>query len=237
MTLLLLLAVAVGAPAGAQAADVAATLERQTQELLDAVSAGKAEVWEQYLDPEARYVDESGRVLRKKELVEEIKPLPAGVSGVLKVTGFEASMQGNVAVATYVADENEDYHGHRIHCQYRTTDTWKKTAAGWRLIASQTLALRTDPPSVTLSAGQRQEYCGRYSLTAEISYEIRCAGEKLEGQQAGRKAEPLLAEAPDVLFVPGKPRYRKIFQRGADGRITGFAERREAWDLVWTRLP
>jgi hypothetical protein len=21
------------------------------------------------------------------------------------------------------------------------------------------------------------------------------------------------------------------------GRITGFAERREAWDLIWTRLP
>lgn len=236
MTALLFLSLTLGAPAGGQAADVAATLERQTQELLDAVSAGKAEVWERYLDPEARYVDESGRVLRKKELVEEIKPLPAGVSGVLKVSGYEASVQGNVAVATYVADENEDFHGHRIHCQYRTTDTWKKTAGGWRLIASQTLALRTDPPSIALSAARRQEYCGRYTLTPEISYEIRCSGEKLEGQQTGRKAEELLAEAPDVLFVPGKPRYRKIFLRDPDGRITGFAERREAWDLVWRRV-
>jgi uncharacterized protein DUF4440 len=236
MTPLLFLSLIFGAPAGPQAADVAATLERQTQELLDAVSTGKAEVWERYLDPEARYVDESGRVVRKKELVEEIKPLPAGVSGVLKVTGFEASVQGSVAVATYVADENEDYHGHKIHCQYRTTDTWKKTAVGWRLIASQTLALRTDPPSITLSEKQRQEYCGRYALTPEISYEIRCAGDKLEGQQNGRKAEALLAEAPDVLFVPGKPRYRKVFQRGPDGRVTGFAERREAWDLIWRRV-
>ena len=25
--------------------------------------------------------------------------------------------------------------------------------------------------------------------------------------------------------------------RGPDGRITGFKERREAWDLDWTRLP
>ncbi|HTO76422.1 MAG TPA: hypothetical protein VMQ61_10130, partial [Thermoanaerobaculia bacterium] len=57
----------------------------------------------------------------------------------------------------------------------------------------------------------------------------------LEGQQNGRKAEVLKAEAPDVLFVPGKPRYRYVILRGSDGRITGFAQRREAWDLVWKR--
>jgi hypothetical protein len=47
----------------------------------------------------------------------------------------------------------------------------------------------------------------------------------------------LKAEAPDVLFVPGQTRYRKVFLRGSDGRVTGFAERREAWDIVWKRLP
>ena len=221
---------------GAPPEDVAATLRRQTQELLDAIGSGTASVWEKYLDEAVRYVDESGQVLRKKEMVEGTRPLPEGVSGVIQVTNFDAAVHGDVAVATYVADENEVYHGHKLHCQYRTTDTWQKTPKGWRLIGSQVLAMRTDPPAAPLTARQREEYCGRYSLTSEISYEIRCAGEKLEGQQAGRKAEALLAEAPDVLFVPGKPRYRKIFQRGSDGKITGFAERREAWDLVWTRV-
>jgi hypothetical protein len=40
-----------------------------------------------------------------------------------------------------------------------------------------------------------------------------------------------------VLFVPGKPRYRKVFLRDDDGDITGFSERREAWDLVFTKQP
>jgi hypothetical protein len=40
-----------------------------------------------------------------------------------------------------------------------------------------------------------------------------------------------------VLFAPGQPRSRKVFQRDAGGRITGFADRREARDVVWTRLP
>ncbi len=39
--------------------------------------------------------------------------------------------------------------------------------------------------------------------------------------RAGRQAEPLKAETPDVLFVPGKTRYRKIFKRAPDGHVTG----------------
>ncbi|HEX7842382.1 MAG TPA: hypothetical protein VF469_33145 [Kofleriaceae bacterium] len=38
-----------------------------------------------------------------------------------------------------------------------------------------------------------------------------------------------------MLFVPGQPRSRKIFHRDAAGRITGFADRHEARDVVWTR--
>ena len=140
-------------------------------------------------------------------------------------------------MATYVNDENEDYHGHKLHCQYRTTDTWVKKADGWRLVAAQVLAMRTDPPAVRLSADLRKEYAGKYALTPEIAYEVRVNGETLEGQQTGRKPEALQAEAPDVLFVPGKPRYRYVFLRDAQGTITGLAQRREAWDLVWKRVP
>ena len=211
-------------------------LRRQTQELLDAITAGSAAVWDKYLDAGARYIDESGNVMTKKEMVEDIKPLPEGVSGTIQVTQFDVVLHGDVAVATYVDDENEDFHGHRLHCQYRTTDTWMKTPKGWRLIAGQVLALRADPPSVPLTPSLRSEYCGKYALTPTIVYEIRCNGEALEGRQTGRKAEELRAEAPDVLFVPGRPRYRYVFLRGADGKVTGFAQRREAWDLVWKRV-
>ena len=211
-------------------------LKRQTQQLVDAISSGSAEVWDRYLDADVRYVDESGTVLTKKQMVEQTRPLPPGVSGSIRVTEFDVAAHGDVAVATYVNDESENYHGHELHCRYRTIETWRKTAGGWRLIAGQVLALRTDPPSVTLPEALRREYCGRYALTAEIAYEIRCAGPALQGQQTGRQVEELRAEAPDVLFVPGKPRYRYVFLRDAGGRITGFAQRREAWDLVWTRV-
>jgi hypothetical protein len=217
--------------------DVAGLLRHQTQELVDATSSGSAGVWDLYLDPGVRYVDESGAVLTKRDMVEQVRPFPAGVSGTIQVTDFEVAVHGNVAVATYIDDESEDYHGHPLRCRYRATDTWMKTDAGWRLIGGQVLALRTDPPAVALPEALRREYAGRYVLTPEIAYEIRVSGDALEGRQTGRAAETLRAEAPDVLFVPGKPRYRTVILRDADGRITGLAQRREAWDLVWTRAP
>ncbi len=211
-------------------------LRRQSQELIDAISAGTPAVWEKYLAAEARYVDESGQVMTKQQMVGDIRPLPAGVTGSIRILQYEAVVHGDVAVATYVNDENENYHGHALHCQYRTTETWKKGPEGWRLLAGQVLALRTDPPAVTLPASLLSEYAGRYALTPELDYAIRRNGDSLEGQQTGRRPETLSAEAPDVFFVSGRPRYRYVFLRDADGKVTGFAQRREAWDLVWKRI-
>jgi hypothetical protein len=221
----------------AAADDPARVLQAQTQQLLDAITTGSPEVWDRLLDDKAVITAEDGKVTMKAAMVKDIKPLAAGVSGSIHVIDFAATIHGAVGIATYVSDEHENYHGQELHCQYRSTDTWIRTDAGWRLLASQVLALRTDPPAIARSSEQLAAYVGRYRLAPDIVYEIRLHDGKLEGQRAGRPAEPLLAEAPDVFFVPGSPRYRKIFQRDGQGRIASFVERREAWDLTWSRLP
>jgi hypothetical protein len=216
------------------AEDVAATLQAKTQRLLDAVSSGDASVWAQTLDERARIVDEGGQVLDRKATVEGIRPLPPGVSGTLRVTRFQATLDQDTAVTTYVAEEDEAFHGAQIHSSYRMTDTWVKRRGAWKLLASQVLALRSDPPALPTTAEQRRPYCGRYAL-GDLTYEIQCEAEGLTGGTPGRPAKPLRLESPDVFFVPGEPRTRRIFQRDAAGRITGFVERRESWDLVWKR--
>jgi hypothetical protein len=222
-------------PPKAATEDVPRLLHRQTQELMDAITNGTPKVWERYLDEGMRLTAEDGKVSGKAEIVKDIRPLAAGVSGKIAVIDFHGTVHGKVAVTNYVADEHENYHGQELYCQYRSTDTWLERGGEWRLIASQVLALRTDPPAIALPNEQLESYAGVYALSPDISYEIRVNGGKLEGQRNGRAAEPLLAEAADVLFVPGSPRYRKIFRRDASGHVTGFVERREAWDLVWTR--
>lgn len=211
-------------------------LQQKTQGLFDALGVGDAARWRAELDDQVVFTTEDGEVLDKQKLVEQVRPLPPGVHGQIRVLDFKAVIQGSVAVTSYIADEDETFHGEKLHCQYRSTDTWVKTGEVWKLLAGQILALRTDPPAISVDAARRAEICGRYRL-GDLQYEIRCVGDGLEGQQQGRGARPLRFEAPDVLFSPGQPRYRRIIQRDPQGRVTGFAERREAWDLNWKRVP
>ena len=96
-------------------------------------------------------------------------------------------------------------------------------------------AVPKDPPAIKLPAKELEQYVGRYSVAPDLVYEIRWDGQRLIGGRPGSTMKPLDVEVRDVLFVPGQPRIRKIFGRDAKGRITGFVDRRESWDLVWTK--
>jgi ketosteroid isomerase-like protein len=225
------------ASALAQNNDVARVLEQQTQELLNAVSSGDAGVWDHYLDANAIYLAEDGTRKTKAALLKEITPLPTGISGSILVTAFEVRLHGDTAVTTHNDLESEDYFGHPLKAEYRTTDTWIRTPQGWKLVASQVHAQLIDPPALQLPSARLDEYAGVYRLNADIKYTIRKEGSGLVGERSGRPAQTLSVEGADVMFVAGQPRSRKIFLRGADGHITGFVDRREGRDIPWTRVP
>ena len=105
-----------GIPTGASE-DVSGMLQRQTQEMADAIATGSVAVWDRYLGESVAYTTEEGTVLNRAQMLAQTKPLPAGVSGNIKVTDFKVAVHGPVAIATYVDDEHETYHGHALHCQ------------------------------------------------------------------------------------------------------------------------
>lgn len=234
---LFLLAPAVALPAVAASADddASALIARQVQELNDAVTFGRAEIWSRYLHDNAVYTDEEGAVSDKTALVSQIQPLPAGISGTLSTRDFVAHRSGDIVVCTYVVDEHETYHTAELHCQYRNTVTWVSTPDGWKIISGHSMALRGDPPEVALTSDQQQDYVGTYRLSADTTYAITRDATGLVGQQSGGRARPLKAEVRDMLFNPGRPRYRYVFMRDAHGRIDRMIERREQWDMVFMR--
>jgi hypothetical protein len=221
--------------ATAPAEDVPAQLRARTAQLLDAITAGDPSVWDQTLEANARVIDENGEVLDRKAMVASVRPLPAGIGGALRPVDFQATVLGDIALTTYVADEEETFHGAKIHARYRMGDTWVRRDGKWKLLSSQVLALRNDPPALPTTAEQRRAYCGRYAL-GDLTYVVRCETDGLTGGTPGKPAKPLRLESADVFFIPGEPRLRYLFQRDAAGRVTGFLQRRESWDLVWKRV-
>lgn len=217
------------------AEDVPAQLRARTAQLLDAITNGDPSVWEQAMEANARVIDENGEVLDRKAMVAGVRPLPAGISGAIRPVDFQATVLGDIALTTYVADEDENFHGAKIHARYRMGDTWVRRGGTWKLLASQVLALRNDPPALPTTAEQRRVYCGRYVL-GDLTYVVRCETDGLTGGTQGKPAKPLHLESTDVFFIPGEPRLRYLFQRDPSGRVTGFLQRRESWDLVWKRV-
>jgi Domain of unknown function (DUF4440) len=216
--------------------DDRALITTQMQEMADALVPGDAAVWDKYLDANVIYAEEDDTYKGKVEALKELKPLPKGLGGTIKMELLSYHEEGDVAVALFRQNETERYFAQTIYAKYLTSTTWKRREAGWKLIAAQTLAERTDPPAITLPASRLAQYVGTYQLKdSEPRLTLELVDGKLIGTRSGRKAAPWNAEASDVFFIAGDPRIRKIFQRDASGKVTGFVERRESWDIVWVK--
>jgi len=224
------------AAAPAHAETTSDLLHRQTQELFDAVSNGDPKVWEKYLDANVAWLDENGVLTGHKDTVDQIVPLPKGISGVITVVNWVDHDYGDTHVASFDSDEHEDFHGQKLHAIYRSLATWHRTADGWKLIALQTIAAQQDPPGVTLPSEALAEYVGEYQAAPDLHITIALANGELTSASNGGKPSPLKVELKDVLFTPGQPRVRKIFVRDAQGHITGYLNRREGRDVVVTRV-
>ena len=148
-------------------------------------------------------------------------------------TLFEDS---NTAVALFRQNETEHYFGQTLHARYLTNTVWKKRRDGWKQIAGQVLAERTDPPTITLSPADLQKFAGTYKLrNSDPTYTTTVTDGKLMGSRTGRKPSEWKAETRDVFYIPGDDRIRKIFLYDAKGNVNGFLERRESWDLYWDK--
>jgi hypothetical protein len=225
----------VSAAAYADAASTEATLKKITQEMADALAPGDRAVWERYTDPSLLYASEDNLVKTRRQLLSDLTPLPEGYSGQIAIVEFQSKDYGPFAVTTYIQDEHETVEGHELHAHYRTTDTWRRTPAGWRLAASETLSVPIDPPAGTDSADALANFEGRYRLSAKTAEIIRRDGDHLVVEREGRAPQILVVESGDVFFTPGRPRTMRVFQRNGTGTVIGFADRREGVDLTWAK--
>src|SRR6185312_15485000 len=218
--------------AHAHAEEAAALIKRLSQEFSDASASGDAKVLGKLLDDRVVFMNEGGDMPSKKDIVDGAQPVPAGTSHKLEQTDFKIELHGNVAVTSFTDVSTLDFHGQTLHSRYLSTEVWLKESGGWKMISSQTMAAQDDPPAVSLPEKVLDEYAGTYRAGADFTYRIERHGNELTGTAQGAQPVALKAELRDVLFTPGQPRTRRIFQRDTHGKVTGFVSRREGHDLV-----
>jgi hypothetical protein len=206
-----------------------------SQKLLDALPSGDKAIWNEILAEDAVYSDEDGRILTKKEIVDELRPLPKGYSGFIKITRPRLVLRPNLAVLAYVAAEEETIFGQILKTDFPATDVYEKRDGRWHLLSSHVTVIHKQPPAIRLATGQLDAYVGTYELAPGVDYVVKRDGERLLGQRTGRKEEELSAEAEGIFTLKGY-RGRKMFLRDSKGRVIELRDRRDGNDLVWKRV-
>lgn len=210
-------------------------LTKITQQLLDAVAVGDKAVWDKYLAEGCLYSPEDGRTLTKAQLLEELRPLPEGYVGQLRVANPQVREYGDTAIITYDAMEELEIYGQRIKTRFHTTETYLKREGRWQMIASQVLVVPGDLMPVELSTKLLDDYTGIYELAPGVTYTVSREENQLMGQRAGRAKESLWAESADRFFRKGV-RGEKIFVRDRRGQVIKMIDRRDNNDLIWKRV-
>jgi hypothetical protein len=240
--ILIALSLATAAPAFAAAppetTNLSALLQRQTQALSEAGQRGDASVLERYLDPDVVFTNETGAIGGKKDIVDSTTPPPpGGPKRTIQVTQWSLRRQGaDLATATFVDVVTVQVTGQTQTLNFQSTETWAQRRGAWRMIASHTMNVQKDPPAIALSAADLNAYVGTYELFPGFQVHITRGDGGLVSSTNGAKPVPVRAELKDVLFAPGTPNVRRIFQRDAQGHVTGYISRRDGSDLVLKKV-
>jgi len=206
-----------------------AELVRRTQELMDSLVPGDTAPWKTYYADDALFFDEKGRNMSKAQLIADIRPLPKGYSGAIKVINVKSRFIGDTAILSYDADESETIWGQHLTARYHATDTWMFRNGAWQIVASQMLRYYEDPAPGKADPKRYAEYAGTYELAPGITMAVTVDGDKLYAQREGRAREELIPEAPEIFFRKGVEG-RRLFRDGT------LIDRRNNEDVVWRKV-
>jgi hypothetical protein len=120
--------------------------------------------------------------------------------------------------------------------KFRSVETWMKEHATWKMVGSETLTLLQDPDPVVLDGNALDEYAGSYEAGANMRFTFAREGTDLVASLNGGTKTAQKAQARDIFFTLGHGTTPKVFQRGDDGKITGFIYLRGKNSVVFKRV-
>jgi hypothetical protein len=213
----------------------AAELLRTSQGLLDAVTAGDKETFRRTLYPEGLFADENGIVRSGTALLAEVRGLPAGYVGNLRMVDPHARILNEVGIVSYDVAETLDLHGQRINTRFHTTDVYQRIGGRWQLVASQTMVLPSELARVAVDPAVFDDYVGTYRLTTQVTMRVWREGDRLFAQRGDREREEMTPIGDDRFVRAGAPRGERFFRRDGESRVTELVDRRDNNDLIWRR--
>lgn len=222
--------------ASAQAVDAPADIRNELRVndelLLTAVHRGDRATWSRLTTSDFMYVEE-GEVARRDDF---LRGLEDDGNTPLIIRKYEVKIIGDTAQVFHYDDVPQRPGGADVSkFHLLMTETWQRINGKWLLRIVHIDRIRVNPPGITLSSSQIDELVGTYQ-NIDGTYMIKREGDRILGGKPGHPFVELKAETRDVLFRPDDVYRRDVFQRDANGKVTGFVTRDEASDRPWKRV-
>jgi hypothetical protein len=205
------------------------------QKLLDAITKGDRKPWEEATDPSWVLTDEEGRVWGRDRFLDELRPMPAGLTGDLSVQDLTVQPLENVAVVRFLANEWQTVFGQRLSTRYRVTDTFRREGPGWKMVASHVSVIADDPPAQEVSKDEWPRYVGTYRLLPDgWTFTVELRDGLLWGGRDPKKLRQFIPLAPNAFVLTGSlGEWIFVTDKGAVAHVLNF---RKFEPLVWTRV-
>ena len=196
-----------------------------TQTLFDAVATGDKAVWDRVLDADCMITTEDGEVLNRAKFMEELRPLPKGFSGEIKIRGLTVRRVAGAAVVHYWIDELEDIFDQQLKTTYVETDTYQRVQDSWKVIAMQVTVVPRDLEPIDGNPSGWQSLIGdyRYNEKATSKYQVFLRDGALYGGRDPKSATQLIPLAPLVFYQKGSI-HIMVFVRDKSGAVNEVRE-------------
>ncbi len=168
------------APATAGTERAASEIVKRAQTLFDALAPGDVALWRDALTEDAVLIDEFGRRQTQAELLQQMKPLPAGFSGSIEVRHPNVHFYFATAVLDCEMFEREKVFDQQLTVRYLATLVFVRRGRDWKLAALETVTRGQRPATFGLS--------GDVHLRARAQVHRRGRGSRAEVPHPSRRA-------------------------------------------------
>lgn len=205
------------------------------QALMDAIAPGDKAEWERVMDPSCVVTSEEGQVVPRQQFLDELRPLPEGLTGGIAVKELTVQEFPAFAVVRYLADEWESVFDQRLAVQYRVTNAYRRDGRTWKMVASHFSVVTRDPPAQPVSSTAWPGLVGSYRLLpAGWTFTVESRDGKLYAGLDPKNLRPLIPLTPDAFVLSGSlGEWLFVLENGKAARILNL---RKFAVLVWTRV-
>jgi ketosteroid isomerase-like protein len=231
---------AVDNPSGAQGApQVEKEIADVIQQRLHALRQGDARSYATFFAEDCISTSDSGALVKAADISGEwLQDQHSGIT----YTGsapkeLRVHSYGDIAVANFRLDLDEDWSGQKLFGSSRLTDVFARRNGRWLLVAhhevpipnARRLAVKVDPNSY-------DAYAGEYQLTPTYIVNVKRDGDRLMDQWPGDPAYVEDVPVSESTFVARGEPGEVIYGKDQAGKVTHFILRTQAGDLIAKKI-